>query len=48
MIEEINESLEGFGAAIALFLVTSQKTLSYFTHFSFERRVRSGALYAAS
>ena len=48
MIEEINESLEGLGAAIALLLVTSQKALSYFTHFSFERRVRSEALYAAS
>ena len=43
MIAEINESLEDLGTAVAIFLVTGQKALSYCTHLLFERRVRSRA-----
>ena len=48
MMAEINKSLDDFGAAIAFFFVTAQKALSYCIHPPFERRVRSGALFAAA
>ena len=48
MVAEINQSLKNLCAAIAFFLVTGEQALPYCIHPPLERRVCSGARYAAS
>ena len=48
MVAEINQSLKDLCAAIAFFPVTGEQALSYCIYPLLERRVCSGARYAAS